>query len=103
VYGVLMALKGPLWPTSANGWLVVAATVLIATVIPVATFLAGLKRIGPTDASMLSTLEPVVTVLLAAWLLDEQLQWTTLLGGALILSAVIALTRSELRPVATAA
>jgi drug/metabolite transporter (DMT)-like permease len=103
VYGVLMALKGPLWPTSANGWLVVAATVLIATVIPVVTFLAGLKRIGPTDASMLSTLEPVVTVLLAAWLLDEQLQWTTLLGGALILIAVIALTRSELRPVATAA
>jgi drug/metabolite transporter (DMT)-like permease len=103
VYGVLMALNGPRWPTSVDGWLIVAATVLIATVIPVATFLAGLKRIGPTDASMLSTLEPVVTVLLAAWLLDEQLQGTTLLGGALILSAVIALTRSELRPVATAA
>ena len=36
-------------------------------------------------------------VVLAAWLLDEQLQWITLLGGALILIAVIALTRSELR------
>jgi drug/metabolite transporter (DMT)-like permease len=98
VYGVLTALNGPQWPTSADGWLIVAATVLIATVIPVVTFLAGLKRIGPTDASMLSTLEPVVTVLLAAWLLDEQLQWITLLGGALILIAVIVLTRSELRP-----
>jgi drug/metabolite transporter (DMT)-like permease len=103
VYGVLMALKGPQWPTTTDGWLVVAATVLIATVIPVVTFLAGLKRIGPTDASMLSTLEPVVTVLLAAWLLDEQLQWITLLGGALILIAVIALTRSELRQTETVA
>jgi drug/metabolite transporter (DMT)-like permease len=71
--------------------------VLIATVIPVVTFLAGLKRIGPTDASMLSTLEPVVTVLLAALLFQEKLQPITLLGGGLILAAVIMLTRSELR------
>ncbi len=98
VYGALMAFKGPQWPTSADGWLVVAATVLIATVIPVVTFLAGLKRIGPTDASMLSTLEPVVTVVLAALLLGETLQPITLLGGVLILIAVIVLTRSELRP-----
>jgi drug/metabolite transporter (DMT)-like permease len=98
VYGALTALNGPRWPTSADGWLIVAATVLIATVIPVVTFLAGLKRIGPTDASMLSTLEPVVTVALAAWLFDETLQPGALLGGALILIAVIVLTRSELRP-----
>jgi drug/metabolite transporter (DMT)-like permease len=97
VYGALTALRGPHWPTSANGWLIVAATVFIATVIPVATFLAGLKRIGPTDASMLSTLEPVVTVLLAAWLFAETLQPITLFGGALILIAVIVLTRSELQ------
>jgi drug/metabolite transporter (DMT)-like permease len=97
VYGALTALNGPRWPTSATGWLIVAATVLIATVIAVVTFLAGLKLIGPTDASMLSTLEPVVTVVLAAWLFDETLQPITLLGGALILIAVIVLTRSELR------
>lgn len=98
VYGVLMALNGPRWPTTPDGWLTVATTVLIATVIAVVMFLAGLKRIGPTDASMLSTLEPVVTVILAALLLDETLQPLTLLGGALILIAVIVLTRSELRP-----
>ena len=103
VYGVLMALKGPHWPATASGWLTVAATVLIATVIPVATFLAGLKRIGPTDASMLSTLEPVVTVLLAALLFQEKLQPITLLGGGLILAAVILLTRSELRQSETVA
>ena len=46
---------------------------------------------------MLSTLEPVVTVLLAALLFQEKLQPITLLGGGLILAAVILLTRSELR------
>ncbi len=97
VYGVLMAFNGPQWPTTLNGWLVVAAIILIATIIPVVTFLAGLKRIGPTDASLLSTLEPVVTVLLAALLFGESLPPGTLLGGGLILAAVILLTRGELR------
>jgi drug/metabolite transporter (DMT)-like permease len=97
VYGVLMALNGARWPTTGDGWLTIAAITLIATIIPVTSFLAGLQRIGPTDASMLSTLEPVVTVVLAALLFQEELHWVTLLGGGLILAAVILLTRSELR------
>ncbi len=97
VFGGLTALQGPQWPASAQGWLAVGGIVLFATVIPVVTFLAGLKRIGPTDASMLSTLEPAVTVLLAALLLGEPPQPLTLVGGALILSAVLMLTRGELR------
>jgi drug/metabolite transporter (DMT)-like permease len=63
----------------------------------VVAFLAGLERIGPTNAAMLSTLEPVVTVLLAVVLLGEVLQPVTLAGGGLILAAVLLLTRSELR------
>jgi drug/metabolite transporter (DMT)-like permease len=62
----------------------------------VTTFLAGLERIGPTNAAMLSTLEPVVTVLLAAWIFDERLKLMVLLGGGLILVAVILLTHGEL-------
>jgi drug/metabolite transporter (DMT)-like permease len=45
---------------------------------------------------MLSTLEPVVTVLLAAWIFKERLQTIVTLGGGLILIAVILLTRGEL-------
>jgi drug/metabolite transporter (DMT)-like permease len=97
VYGLLAAFNGPRWPATPAGWSTVAAMALIATVIPVATFLGGLKLIGPTDASMLSTLEPVVTVLLAAMLLGERLQPLTLVGGGLILAAVILLTQSEIR------
>jgi drug/metabolite transporter (DMT)-like permease len=97
VYGALTAINGPHWPTTTGGWLSVAAIVLIATVIPVAAFLAGLKRIGPADASMLSTLEPVVTVLLAALLFGEILRPVTLLGGGLILAAVLLLTYREIQ------
>lgn len=96
VFGALMVVNHPHWPASSSGWLAVVAVVLIATLIPVVTFLVGLNLIGPTNASMLSTLEPVVTVLLAAWLFGERLSPIILMGGGLILAAVILLTRNEL-------
>jgi drug/metabolite transporter (DMT)-like permease len=96
VYGTLMTIRDPHLPASSTGWLGIAGIVLIATVIPVTTFLAGLERIGPTNAAMLSTLEPIVTVLLAAWLFDERLKPVVLLGGGLILVAVILLTQGQL-------
>jgi drug/metabolite transporter (DMT)-like permease len=96
VYGTFVAFNGAHLPATRTGWLGIAGIVLAATVIPVATFLAGLERIGPTNASMLSTLEPVVTVLLAGWLFGERLSVITILGGILILAAVILLTHGEL-------
>ncbi|HSJ88144.1 MAG TPA: DMT family transporter [Anaerolineales bacterium] len=96
VYGMLTVINGLHLPTTNMGWINVVGIVLVATVIPVVTFLAGLERIGPTNAAMLSTLEPVVTVLLAAWIFKERLQTIVTLGGGLILIAVILLTRGEL-------
>ncbi len=98
VYGAMAAVQGPHWPTTPAGWLAVAGIVLFASLIPVTTFLAGLKYVGPTDASLLSTLEPVVTVLLAALLLHENLPLLSLLGGGLILAAVALLASSPEAP-----
>ena len=96
VYGTLMAAHGAHLPVSSSGWLAIAGIVLIATVIPVVAFLAGLERIGPTNAAMLSTLEPVVTVLLAALIFGELLKPAVIFGGGLILVAAVLLTRGEL-------
>jgi drug/metabolite transporter (DMT)-like permease len=95
--GILMLMNGPQWPETAEGCAAIAAIVMVATVLPVGSFLAGLKRIGPTNAAMLSTLEPVVTVVLAALLFEETLRPLALIGGGLILIAVIMLAGSELR------
>ena len=95
VYGILMAFNGVHLPSTNLGWVNIIGIVFVATVIPVVTFLAGLERIGPTNAAMLSTLEPVVTVLLAAWIFGERLQSIALFGGGMILAAVIMLTRGE--------
>ena len=95
--GALMLIDGPHLPATPAGWAVIGGIVLIATILAVVTFMAGLERIGPTNAAMLSTLEPVVSVLLSVLLLGESLHPITLVGGALILIAVIVLTRSEMR------
>ena len=97
VYGMLAFVNGMHLPASTSGWQAILGIIVISTIIPVVTFLAGLEIIGPTNAAMLSTLEPVVTVLLAAWLFGERLIPMVMLGGGLILFAVILLTKAELK------
>lgn len=97
VYGIFTLANGAQFPESNSGWLAMLGIVLVSTIIPVSTFLAGLERVGPTNAAMLSTLEPIVTVLLAAWLFSERLLPIVMIGGGLILLAVILLTRAELQ------
>ncbi|WKZ48309.1 MAG: DMT family transporter [Anaerolineales bacterium] len=99
VFGTITLINGAHFPAAPNGWYSMIGIVLISTVVPVVAFLTGLELIGPTNAATLSTLEPVVTVLLAAWLFHERLSPIALLGGGLILVAVILLTRSELQKI----
>jgi drug/metabolite transporter (DMT)-like permease len=61
---------------------------VVSTVLAMVTFLAGMALIGPTRASVLSSLEVVVTLALAALFLDERLSGWQWLGAALILAAV---------------
>jgi drug/metabolite transporter (DMT)-like permease len=68
------------------------AMVVFSTILPIGTFLAGMRRVGPTAAALLSTLEPVFTVALAALVLGEGLSALQLLGGGLVLGAVVLLS-----------
>lgn len=70
------------------GWL--GALAVVSTVSAIALFFAGLRRVGPSAASILSTPEPVVTVGLAFAVFGESLGPAQLAGGALVLLAVLA-------------
>jgi drug/metabolite transporter (DMT)-like permease len=72
---------------AAWGWLL--ALSLVSTVAAIVLFFAGLARVGPSVASILSVLEPVVTVGLAAAVFGESLSGGQLLGGVLVLVAVV--------------
>ncbi len=80
---------GPALGFGAAGWAWVGAIALVSTVAAILCFFAGLARVGPSAASILSTLEPLVTVGLAAAAFGESLGAVQLVGGALVLGVVL--------------
>lgn len=95
VFGVVAALQQPALPGTVSGWTAVVAIALVSTVIAMVTFFVGLARLGAADAATLSTLEPLVTVILAALFLNEPISLMKMLGGGVILTAVVVLARAR--------
>ena len=95
VFGLLVMGGAPRFPVTPAGWAAVLAIALVSTVIAMVGFFAGIKRLGAADAATLSTLEPVVTFVLAAVFLDEPVTLLQTAGGAIVLGAVIALARGD--------
>jgi drug/metabolite transporter (DMT)-like permease len=87
------ALLGDLRPDELTvaGWGWLACLAVVSTVASISLFFAGLPRVGPTTASILSTVEPLVTVLLAFLVFGETLGAVQIFGGALVLAAVLVL------------
>lgn len=72
--------------TAGWGWIVCLA--VISTVVSISCFIAGMERIGATRAAILTTIEPVVTVVLAFVFFGEALGLVQFFGGALVLAVV---------------
>ena len=80
-------------PRTTDGWTAVAVIAAVATVIPMAALFAGIERVGAPTASIVSTFEPVVTVVLAGLVLGETLSLVEATGAACVLAAVRLLAR----------
>lgn len=94
--GVLLlygAVAGEIRPMQPVGWMAVLGAALVATVLAVLLFFAGVERLGPSQASIISTLEPLGTAVLAAILYGERLGVWQLTGGAIVLASIIWLQR----------
>jgi drug/metabolite transporter (DMT)-like permease len=76
---------------AAPGWGWIAALALGSTVVGISAFYAGLRIVGPATASILSTVEPVMTVALAMAIYGEALGPSQITGGVLVLGAVVLL------------
>jgi drug/metabolite transporter (DMT)-like permease len=88
------ALLGQFRPgdVAISGWGWLVCLVAISTVGAISLFFAGLRRAGPTSASILATVEPIVTVLLAFLVFGETLGAVQIAGGTLVLAAVFVLS-----------
>lgn len=84
-YGIVgLIMGGTTWNLSWGTWMGIGGITLFSTIIAMLTFFQGMKRIGATSASILSTLEPVMTVSLAVILLNEHLTLLQVAGGIFV-------------------
>ena len=65
----------------AGGWASMVSLSVVSTAGAITAFLLGLQLVGPSTASIVSTIEPVVTVSLAALVFSERLGPVQLVGG----------------------
>jgi drug/metabolite transporter (DMT)-like permease len=86
-----LVLGQPVMPSQipAGAWFGLIGVGVVSTFIAVLAFYAGAHRIGAARASIVSTVEPIWTIVLASLLFAETLGPLQLVGGAMILLGVV--------------
>ncbi len=102
VYWIMTLAGGSVrFPVDAGAVAGILGVAIAGTLMPVICLFEAMRRIGASDAALVSTVEPLATIALSAWLLGERLTGTQWAGGALILCSVAALNAPKgmrLRP-----
>jgi len=88
------SLLVPPWRIVAQGfdlglWGAFLAVATVGTVVPFGLFISGLRFLPPTQASIVSMLEPVVAAAVAYAVLGETMNPLQILGGGLVLVGVV--------------
>ena len=84
---------------TATGWAALLFLGLVCTYAGYWAYCEGLKRLAPTRAAVLATLEPVVATATAWWLWDERFTTVGWVGAALVVGAVLVLVLEHGRTV----
>lgn len=91
----LIIWRNPFTPAGnwdISGYLAFLYLLLGATVASYALYLAGLKIVGPTKASLISCAEPLASIISVVLLLDTKLTTPDLIGMACIIFTVLLLS-----------
>jgi len=94
---IVLLLRGPVMPGTLTEWGALVGIVIVSTVIPIFAFYAGIRLLGAARASIVATVEPVMTLTLAALILNERMEPIQLVGAALIIASVVLLQVDSLR------
>jgi drug/metabolite transporter (DMT)-like permease len=73
----------------SEAWVGLVGVGVVSTFIAIQAFYAGAQRIGAAQASIISTVEPIWTIVLAYLLFGYTLTGIQLFGGALIICGVL--------------
>lgn len=73
----------------------IVSMAILCSLMAMSLFLAGLQKISSSEASILSTTEPISGVIIATVLLQEKISLVQLMGGVLILLGMILCARRK--------
>lgn len=65
---------------------------IVSTILPVILLNAGIRRVGSNKASLIASIGPVSTILLAALFLGEPVTFNQMIGTALVLAGVLSIS-----------
>ena len=94
VYAVATGIEVP---SSPGLWLTLAGFAFFSSVLPMVTLNAGIQRLGPSRAAILSMVEPLLTLTWSFLFLGDIILPIQLVGGALILGSLVLLQLRQLR------
>jgi drug/metabolite transporter (DMT)-like permease len=89
VAGYGLATRSLAVPGGSTAWLLIAGITVFGAVLPILLFTEGLTRIRASRASIVSTSEPLTTVLLGVAFLGEVLTVSIGIGALLIIFGVV--------------
>jgi len=75
-------------PSDVQGWSAATAAAVVSTILALGLLILGVQRIGPGNASVLSTIEPVVSITVGIIALNESLTAVRVLGAILVVIGV---------------
>lgn len=81
--------NGAFLPNGLDVWALLLLLGVVATFIPLLTFVMGVKLIGASKASSFSLIGPVATAILGYYLLDERLDALQVFGMGLVIIGVL--------------
>ncbi len=88
IYG---AVTGALRPPSPTGWALLGGMAIFSTAAASIAFFTGIQLIGPSRAALISTVEPIFTIVLAMLVFNETITGQQALGAGLVVLALLIL------------
>lgn len=90
--GFLLATDSLHTAMTPKGWILAFFTAVLTAAVAVVAFQEGVKRVGPQQAAILSTFEPITSIVVGIIVYGDPFGVKTVAGSGSILTAVILLT-----------
>lgn len=87
----------PIFPDDSRTWTMIVVLAIFGTTAPFLFSVAGLTRLEASTYSVITTIEPILGIIVAVIFLGEEMSAARLLGAALVIGALIGFSVSESR------